>query len=98
VAKQPDSSSPLGLVSVFEWVSRITTIGLCFAVPPVIGFVLDRWWNWAPAGILAGAVLGFAAGTQQTLTLARQLPGSAVKRNGRSRGEPEDPGSRSGGE
>jgi hypothetical protein len=98
VAKQPDSPSPLVLVAVIQWVSRITAIGLCFATPPMIGYLLDRWWRWAPVGTFLGVVVGFATGTLQTLRLAQQLPGRAIDRSERSPRGAAEPGSRASGE
>jgi F0F1-type ATP synthase assembly protein I len=63
----PRSSLSVGL----EWASRITSVGLTFALPPLLGAALDRWWGTSPVALLVGAVLGFAAGIMQTLQLAR---------------------------
>jgi hypothetical protein len=91
VAKQPVSRSPLA--EAIEWGSRITTIGFSFAIPPLVGFGLDRWLSWTPVATLAGVVLGFAAGMLQTVNLARHLPARTVRRSGRSARDPDEPGS-----
>jgi len=47
------------------------SIGLGFLLPALLGFGLDRWWGAAPVATSIGAVLGFALGMYQTLSLAR---------------------------
>jgi hypothetical protein len=75
VVEQPESRS---LVSVgIEWATRVTTIGLEFAVPVALGYGLDHWLRTAPAATIVGAVLGFAAGMLHTLRLASEVPGGA---------------------
>ncbi len=55
-----------------EWASRISTIGLEFALPPLAGAGLDRWWGTSPWATVAGAALGFAVGMVHLLRVARQ--------------------------
>ncbi len=83
--KQPASRSPLAVA--LELATRITTIGLGFSVPAVIGFGLDLWWGSAPVATLVGVVLGFASGLLQTIRFARDFPG---KTGTRRRGPPHD--------
>ena len=67
---EPESRT---IVSVgMEWASRVTTIGLEFALPPLLGSVADRWWKTAPWLTVVGAVLGFAVGMMHVLRLARE--------------------------
>ena len=75
VAEQPESPSPLSVG--LEWASRITTIGLEFVLPMVLGYGVDSWLRTTPVGTLAGAVLGFALGIWQTIRMTRQLPGQS---------------------
>jgi F0F1-type ATP synthase assembly protein I len=56
-----------------ELASRVTTIGLGFALPPVLGYGLDHWLGSTPAATIIGAVLGFATGMMTTLKTAEQL-------------------------
>jgi F0F1-type ATP synthase assembly protein I len=55
-----------------DWASRVTTLGLEFALPPLLGAFLDRRWGSSPAGVLVGAVLGFVVGMMHLLKLARE--------------------------
>ena len=73
VAEQPESPSPLSVG--LEWASRITTIGLEFVLPMVLGYGVDSWLGTTPAGTLVGAVLGFALGIWQTIRTTQKLPG-----------------------
>jgi F0F1-type ATP synthase assembly protein I len=58
-----------------EWASRISTVGLEFAVPPLLGVLLDRWAGTSPAALLVGAVLGFGVGMMHILRIAREGAG-----------------------
>jgi len=67
-------SDPRSAVSIgLDWGTRITTIGLEFALPTVLGFGLDRWWKTSPWMTLAGALLGLATGMTHVLRLAFSL-------------------------
>jgi hypothetical protein len=57
--KQPESRS---FVSIgVEWTSRITVLGLEFALPTWGGYALDRWLGSSPWATLAGGMFGFTA-------------------------------------
>lgn len=68
---EPRSSLSVGM----EWASRITSVGLEFAVPTLLGALLDRWLRTSPAALLIGAVLGFAVGMMHVLRFARDGAG-----------------------
>ena len=71
MADQREPRSPLGVG--LELASRITTIGLEFALPPVAGFGLDYWLGTTPAATIVGAVLGFAVGMLHTVRMSSEL-------------------------
>lgn len=52
-----------------QWASQVTTIGLEMALPPAGGWWLDERWGTEPWLLIAGAVLGFAAGMLHLLQL-----------------------------
>lgn len=54
------------------WASRISSVGLEFAVPPLLGALLDRQLGTSPAALLIGAVLGFGIGMMTILKIARE--------------------------
>lgn len=54
------------------WASRVTTLGLEFALPPLVGLYLDNRWHTRPVALLVGSVLGFAAGMVHILRIARE--------------------------
>lgn len=83
MVKQQESQSPLALG--IEWASRITTIGLMFALPAMLGYGVDSWLHTTPAGTIAGAGLGFASGMLQTVRMSRQLRDGSVSRGNQSR-------------
>lgn len=78
VVEQPESRSPLGVG--FALASRITTVGMAFALPPAIGFVVDRWLGTTLVATLIGVLLGFVAGVLQTVRMAQQLSPGPVRR------------------
>jgi ATP synthase protein I len=72
--EQPE---PRSILSVgMQWASRVTTIGLEFALPPLMGAGLDRWWKTSPLATIIGAVVGFAVGMVHLLRIAREGTGS----------------------
>jgi hypothetical protein len=71
VVEHPEPRSPLGVG--LEVASRITTIGMEFALPAAAGFGLDSWMGTTPAATLTGAVLGFLAGMYSCVRMARDL-------------------------
>ncbi|MEA2631175.1 MAG: synthase protein [Chloroflexota bacterium] len=68
VSDRPESRSILAVG--MEWASRATTIGLEFALPPLLGAACDRWWKTSPWLTVIGAVLGFAVGMMHVLRIA----------------------------
>lgn len=65
---KPRSSLSAGMY----WASRISTVGLMFVLPSLIGVLLDRWANTTPYFILAGSVSGFFVGMMGILQIARE--------------------------
>jgi ATP synthase protein I len=59
----------------WEWASRVTTVGLEFALPPLLGYRIGRWLGCIPALTVVGAVLGFVVGMMHVLRIAREGPG-----------------------
>ena len=49
----------------FQYASRVTTVGLEFALPPLAGSFLDKRWSLSPLATILGAVVGFAIGMMQ---------------------------------
>jgi ATP synthase protein I len=64
----PDSVVSLGV----RWATRVTTIGLEFALPPLLGGVLDRRWRLGSILTILGALFGFLTGMVHLLAIARE--------------------------
>jgi len=71
---EPESRSPLSVG--IAWASRVTTLGLEFALPALAGYYLDQRWRTAPVLILVGTTLGFAVGMMHLLRIARGTSGA----------------------
>jgi ATP synthase protein I len=71
VADEREPRSPLGVG--LELASRITTVGLEFAVPPAAGFGVDYWLGTTPVATITGAILGFLAGMLHAVRLSSEL-------------------------
>jgi hypothetical protein len=84
VSQHPDTRSALAIG--WDWGTRITAIGLEFALPVLVGFGLDRWWNTIPWLTVLGAFLGLAVGMVHVFRLAGQLPGNPPAGRGRRGG------------
>jgi hypothetical protein len=94
VIQEPDTRSALSIG--LDWGTRVTTIGLEFALPAFLGFGLDRWWGTSPWLTLVGALLGLATGMTHVLRLAFRLqaPGGTRARTvGRGEDAARPPGS-----
>ncbi len=63
------SRSPLSLG--IEWAVKVTTLGMTFAIPALLGSLVDRFAAKSHVGLLVGMVVGFGAGMLQILKLAR---------------------------
>jgi len=68
VIQKPESRSALSVG--YYWCARVTSIGLEFAIPAMLGFYLDRWLNTSPWITVIGAFLGLGLGMSQVLRLA----------------------------
>lgn len=65
---EPDSVVAQGV----RWASRVTTIGLEFALPPALGHWLDRRWGTGAILTIVGVLLGFGGGLLHLLAIARE--------------------------
>ena len=70
---EPEGRSSLSVG--FEWASRISTVGLEFALPPLLGAYLDSKAHTSPLLTLIGVILGFAVGMFHILRIGRGQPG-----------------------
>jgi F0F1-type ATP synthase assembly protein I len=93
---QPESRS--ALVEGIQTASKLTTVGLVFAMPALVGFGLDRLWGTLPAATIVGALLGIVLGMLRVLAIARELPASSSRRSKPPGGDPRDAGSETGGD
>jgi ATP synthase protein I len=71
VTPKPDDRSALSIG--LDWGTRITSIGLEFAVPAFLGFGLDRWWHTGPWLTILGSLLGLVVGMLHLVRLAATL-------------------------
>ncbi len=71
---KPEPQSPLS--AGMAWASRVSTLGLEFALPAILGDYLDRKMGTKPAGLLIGMVAGFSVGMFHILRIARGAPKS----------------------
>jgi F0F1-type ATP synthase assembly protein I len=61
----------------------LAQVGMEFAAPIVIGVLLDRSvWDWAPWGLIGGAVLGFIGGLTHLVMLSNREHGGGPKKRG----------------
>ena len=65
---EPDSIVSLGV----RWATRVTSIGLEFALPALLGGYLDRRWGTGSTLTILGALFGFVAGMVHLLAIARE--------------------------
>ena len=56
-----------------EWYARVTSIGMEFALPALLGFGLDRWLHTSPGFTVVGAFLGLGIGMTHVLRLPGEL-------------------------
>lgn len=70
---QPDSPSSLTLGVM--WATRITSVGLEFAIPALVGMEIDRRWSTGRVATFVGAGLGFLTGMVHLVRIAREANG-----------------------
>ncbi len=88
MSQTPDGRSALSIG--MEWGTRVTAIGLEFALPALFGFGLDRWWRTAPWMTVLGAFLGVGMGMLHVIRLASEplvSPSRGRSRSGGSAGD-----------
>jgi ATP synthase protein I len=73
VVEQREPRSPLGVG--LELASRVTTIGLEFALPAAAGYGLDTWLRTMPVATVIGVVLGFLVGMLHAVRISREFSG-----------------------
>lgn len=78
--QEPDGRSAFSIG--MDWGTRVTTIGLEFALPAFLGFGLDRWWSTAPWMTILGAFLGLGIGMVHLVRLASELSASTANKKG----------------
>ncbi len=61
--------SPIALG--WMWASRISSLGLAFAIPPLLGAWADHQLGSSPWGVLIGMALGFGTGMVRIMAIAR---------------------------
>ncbi len=71
---RPDESRS-NLAIGMQWASRVTSVGLEFVVPPLLGHLADRRLGTSPLVLLIGSVVGFALGMMHILRFAREGTG-----------------------
>jgi ATP synthase protein I len=88
VIQKPAGRSALSIG--MDWGTRVTTIGLEFALPAFLGFGLDRWWGTAPWMTVLGSFLGVGMGMLHVIRLASEPPGSPRRGQSRSGSSADD--------
>jgi F0F1-type ATP synthase assembly protein I len=69
-SKHTRRSKHAHLVGMY-WATRVSSIGMQMAVPPLLGFLGDRRFGTAPWLTLLGACVGFALSMLDVLRLSR---------------------------
>ena len=77
MVEQPEPRSPLGVG--LDLASRVTTIGLEFALPAAAGYGLDSWLGTKPAATVCGVVLGFIVGMLHAVRMSREMSGDTAR-------------------
>jgi F0F1-type ATP synthase assembly protein I len=94
VIEHRGSRSPLSLG--IQWASTVTTIGLEFTLPMLLGYGLDRSLGTVPVVTMVGVLLGLVLGMLHTVRLGRQLPSESTKPTAHRSRRAGDPPSSSG--
>jgi F0F1-type ATP synthase assembly protein I len=60
----------------------MSQVGFEMVGPIVLGLVLDRWFGWAPWGVVSGAVLGLCGGLIHLTRILGQEDTPAARQEG----------------
>jgi ATP synthase protein I len=67
----PIDEGPSPMSVGIGWAARVSTLGLEFGLPAILGHVLDVKIGTNPVGLLVGMVLGFVVGMMHILRIAK---------------------------
>jgi F0F1-type ATP synthase assembly protein I len=86
-----DQDSRSSVAVGMDWGARVTSIGLEFCVPAVLGHFADGWLDTAPWLTVVGTMLGMAVGMLHVLRLPGELARADERRKAASRPAPVPP-------
>jgi hypothetical protein len=78
VVEQPEPRSPLGVG--LDLATKVTTIGLEFALPAAAGYGLDSWLGTMPAATVVGVILGFIVGMLHAVRMSGEMTADKPRR------------------
>lgn len=67
----------------FDLASKVTTIGLEFALPAAAGYGVDSWLGTMPAATVCGVILGFIVGMLHAVRMSRTMNDNPRRPTGR---------------
>jgi F0F1-type ATP synthase assembly protein I len=70
-----------------DWAARVTSIGLEFALPALLGVWVDRWLGTRPLATVLGTILGFCVGILQLVKIASRTSEDQASRRRRGTGK-----------
>lgn len=75
----PSDNQRRSVASAIQWSSRITTLAMSMALPPLLGYWLDNRWKTSPWLTVVLAGFGFAAGISQLVRMSKELGSKSTK-------------------
>lgn len=80
MVEQPGPRSSLGVG--LDLATKVTTIGLEFALPAAAGYGVDSWLGTMPAATVCGVLLGFLVGMMHAVRMSGQMGGGPPRPGG----------------
>ena len=70
------------MATAMAWASRVTTVSMEMALPPLLGYWADQWLGTGILFVVLGAILGLVSGTWHLIRMCQPPPANGGETEG----------------